>query len=143
VSVLNRDGSLISRNRFTVEVLDANGRQSQYGRRISVIPPGPIGGNASPTLTRVVGSNAYLGQNQYVEMIGTPYGGWHIVRVTFPAINQDGTVGAGTRVVTTTARPGDRLRFFPPPANNGLGIVTKRFGSISRFHDSYGDGTSA
>src|SRR6266567_3270639 len=142
VATLNRDGSNISRNRMTVEVLDANGRQTQYGRRISVIPPGPIGGNASPVLTRVVGSNGYLAQNQYVELIGTPYGGPHTVSVTFPAINADGTVGAGTRVVSTVARAGDRLRFYSPPANNGLGRVTKRFGSTSRFRDSDGDGKS-
>ena len=140
VSVLNRDGTPISRNRFTVEVLDANGRQNQYGRRISVLPPGPIGGNPSPILTRVVGSNGYLAQNQYVELIGTPYGGPHTVSVTFPAINPDGSIGQGTRVVSTTARAGDRIRFYSPPANNGLGSVSKRFSSTSRFHDSSGDG---
>jgi hypothetical protein len=142
VATLNRDGSNISRNRITVEVLDANGRQNQYGRRISVRPPGPIGDNPSPVLSRVVGSNGYLAQNQYVELIGTPYGGPHIVSVTFPAINSDGTVAAGTQVVSTTARAGDRLLFYSPPANNGLGSVTKRFSSISRFRDSDGDGKS-
>jgi hypothetical protein len=142
VSVLNRDGADISRNRITVEVLDANGRQNQYGRRIFVISPGPIAGNVSPILSRVVGSLGYLGQNQYIELIGTPYGGPHRVSVTFPAINADGTVGAGTRVVSTTARAGDRLRFFSPPANNTLGGFTKRFSSISRFRDSDDDGKS-
>jgi hypothetical protein len=44
--------------------------------------------------------------------------------------------------VSTTARAGDRLRFYSPPANNGLGSVTKRFSSISRFRDSHGDGKS-
>ena len=142
VAVLNRDGSNISRNRISVEVLDANGRQTQYGRRISVVPPGPIGGNANPILSRVVGSNGYLAQNQYIELIGTPYGGPHTVSVTFPAINADGTFAGGTTVVSTTARAGDRLRFYAPPANNGLGRVTKRFGSTSRFRDSDGDGRS-
>jgi len=88
VSVLSRDGTPISRNRITVEVLDANGRQNQYGRRISVTPPGPIAGNVSPVLTRVVGSSGYLAQNQYVDHIGTPYAGTHLVSVTFPAITQ-------------------------------------------------------
>jgi hypothetical protein len=142
VSILNRNGANISRNRITVEVLDANGRQNQYGRRISVIPPGPVGGNASPILSRVVGSLGYLAQNQYVELIGTPYGGPHAVSVTFPVIDTHGTVGVGTRVVSATARAGDRLRFYSPPANGGLGNVTKRFGSTSRFRDSDDDGKS-
>lgn len=141
-AVLSRDGSNISRNRITVEVLDSNGRQTQYGRRIAVVPPGPIGGNPTPVLSRVVGSNGYLAQNQYVELIGTPYGGPHTVSVTFPAIRTDGSVGAGTVVVSTTARAGDRLRFYSPPANSGLGAVSKRFSSFSRFRDAYGDGKS-
>ena len=142
VSVLDRDGANISRNRITVEVLDAEGRRNQYGRRISVIPPGPIGGNSSPILSRVVGSLGYLAQNQYVELIGTPYGGPHTVSVTFPAIDADGSVRAGVRVVSATARAGDRLRFFSPPANKGIGSVTKRFSSTSRLRDFDDDGKS-
>jgi hypothetical protein len=93
-------------------------------------------------MSRVVGSNGYLAQNQYIELVGTPYGGPHAVSVTFPAINQDGTVGPGTRAVSTIARAGDRLRFYSPPANNGAGRVTKRFSSTSQFNDSDGDGNS-
>lgn len=78
---------------FTLEVLGADGRQTQGGRVVRIWPENSPG----TVFTRVVESGSgFLSQNQYPILVGTPYSGSHAVSVRF-----------SDRVVGLKIRPGE------------------------------------
>jgi hypothetical protein len=81
-------------NRIVLDVVDAAGRRTQYGRVVRVRPRQAAG----VTYTRVVdGGSGFLSQGQYPILIGTPYGGEFDVTVEFAAGARTFVVSAGQR----------------------------------------------
>jgi hypothetical protein len=81
--------------RLTLDVVDANGAHTQYGRVVRVRP------RAAPgvTYTRVVdGGSGFLSVGQYPLLIGTPYTGQFDVTVRFAAGVRTFVVSSGQRV---------------------------------------------
>jgi hypothetical protein len=81
--------------RVTLDLVDANGARTQYGRVALVRPrqaPGVV-------YTRVVdGGSGFLAQGQYELLIGTPYTGQFDVTVRFADAVRTFVVNAGQRV---------------------------------------------
>jgi hypothetical protein len=81
--------------RVTLDLVDAGGAHTQYGRVALVRPrqaPGVV-------YTRVVdGGSGFLAQGQYELLIGTPYTGQFDVTVPFAAAVRTFVVSAGQRV---------------------------------------------
>ncbi|MEO5823160.1 MAG: VCBS repeat-containing protein [Vicinamibacteraceae bacterium] len=82
-------------SRVTLDIVDAAGARTQYGRVAQVRPrqaPGVV-------YTRVVdGGSGFLAQNQYELIVGTPYTGQFDVTVRFAGATRTFVVTAGQRV---------------------------------------------